>query len=76
MRELLSTLINRKIDLRCDSTTSLRGEVVKLENDVLHLRDEDGQMCYVSVEHISVVYETRDHAMRAGFIPSTVAGEK
>jgi hypothetical protein len=72
MKELISSMIGNKIDLHCGGALSLRGEVVKIENGVLYLRDEKQQMCYVAVDKIHVVWETReDNEHRAGFIPAS-----
>ena len=48
----------------------MRGEVLKVERDVLHLRDDDGKNCYVAVSKIIVVWEARDDDHRAGFMPA------
>ncbi len=69
MKELLSGMKNRRVDILCGGTARLRGEVVKVENDVLHLKDEDGQPCYVAVDKIAVVWQAREEEHRAGFIP-------
>lgn len=68
MREFLSKMIGRKIDVYCGGASSLRGEVVKVEGDVLHLRDEEEQMCFVAIEKIIVVWEAREEEKRAGFV--------
>jgi hypothetical protein len=47
----------------------LRGEVLKVEMGVLHLRDTDGKSCYIAVDKIVVVWEARDDGHRAGFVP-------
>lgn len=70
MQELLSKMIGRRIDIFCGGASSLRGEVVKVESGVLHLRDEEDQICYVAIEKIVVVWEARDKDdHRAGFVP-------
>ena len=38
MEEFLKTLVGKKIDAFCGGTSSVRGEVVKVENGVLHLK--------------------------------------
>ncbi len=68
MREFLSKMIGRKIDVYCGGASSLRGEVLKVEGDVLHLRDEEEQMCFVAIEKIIVVWEAREEEKRAGFV--------
>jgi hypothetical protein len=67
MQQLLSKMIGRKVDILCDGRAQLRGEIVKVEGSVLHLKDEDGQMCYVAVEKIAAVWEAREDDKRAGF---------
>ncbi|HMF58318.1 MAG TPA: MM0924 family protein [Pyrinomonadaceae bacterium] len=68
MREFLSKMIGRKIDVYCGGSASLRGEVVKVEGDVLHIRDEEDQMCFIAIEKIIVVWEAREEEKRAGFV--------
>jgi len=70
MQEFLSRMIGRKIDIFCGGASSLRGEVVKVEGGVLHLRDDDQLMCYVAIDKIAVVWEARDSEHRAGFVPA------
>lgn len=69
MEDFLSKLIGKKIDVYCGGASSLRGEVLKVESGVLHLRDDDGKHCYVAVEKVIVVWEARDDDHRAGFVP-------
>ncbi len=69
MQDFLSRMIGRKVDIICTGAVSLRGEVVKVENGVLHLKDEDHGMGYVAVDKIAVVWEAReDDTHRAGFV--------
>jgi hypothetical protein len=68
MQEFLSRMIGRKIDIFCGGASSLRGEVVKVEGGVLHLKDEDQGMCYVATDKIAVVWEAREDEHRAGFV--------
>ena len=69
MQDFLSKLIGKKIDIYCGGASSLRGEVLKVETGVLHLRDDDGKQCYVAIDKINVVWEARDDEHRAGFVP-------
>ena len=48
----------------------MRGEVLKIEEGILHLRDNDGKTCYVATDKIVVVWEARDDEHRAGFVPA------
>jgi uncharacterized protein DUF6897 len=68
MHELLSKLVGHKIDIVCSGTSSLRGEVAKVEDGVLHLKDEEDQICYVSIDKIVAVWEKRDKARHPGFV--------
>ena len=71
MNDLLSNMIGKKIDLYCGGGSSLRGEVVKVADGVLHLRDGEQRMTFVNIEKIHVVWEARDDEHRAGFVPGT-----
>jgi hypothetical protein len=51
----------------------LRGEVLKVEAGVLHLKDYADKTCYVAVDKIMVVWEARDEEHRAGFVGSSPA---
>jgi len=70
MNELLSKMIGKKIDVYCGGASSLRGEVLKVEEGVLHLKDSDEKICFVAIEKIVVVWEAKDDEHRAGFVPS------
>ena len=68
MEDFLARFIGKKIDIYCGGSSSLRGEVVKVESGVVHLRDDDGKACYVAANKIIVVWEARDDEHRAGFV--------
>ena len=68
MKELLSQLIDKEVDVVCTGTSSLRGKVVKIDGDVLHLKDEDDNVCYVAIDKITAVWEKRDKDRHPGFI--------
>ncbi|MFN2454384.1 MAG: MM0924 family protein [Pyrinomonadaceae bacterium] len=67
MQEFLSKMIGQRVDIFCGGASSLRGEIVKVEGGVLHLKNEE-QLCYVAVDKITVVWEAREHEHRAGFV--------
>lgn len=69
MEDFLSRLIGKRLDIYCGGASSLRGEVLKVESGVLHLRDDDGKSCYIAIDKIVVVWEGRDDEHRAGFVP-------
>jgi hypothetical protein len=68
MHEFLSKMIGRKVDVFCVGTARLRGEIIKVEGSVLHLKDDEQQICYVAIEKITVVWDARDEEKRAGFV--------
>jgi len=70
VEDFLARFIGKKIDVYCGGSSSLRGEVLKVERDVLHLRDDDGKNCYVAISKIIVVWEARDDDHKAGFVPA------
>lgn len=70
MKELLSKLTGKKVDLYCGGSASLRGEVIKVEDGLLHLRDNEDKMCFVAIDKIVVVWEAPDEGHRAGFVSS------
>ena len=74
MQELLEKMVGRKIDVYCGGASSLRGEVIKVEGGVLHLKDNDQKLVFVAVAKITVVWDARDDDHRAGFVP--FSGEK
>ena len=68
MQEVLSKLIGKKVDLYCGSASSLRGEIVKVADGVLHLNDTEQRMCFVAIDKIVAVWEAPDEEHRAGFV--------
>jgi hypothetical protein len=68
MREILTKLVGKKVDIFCGGRSSLRGKLVKVDGDVAHMVDEDDQMFYVAIERIIVLSETRSGDQRAGFV--------
>jgi hypothetical protein len=69
MQDFLSRMIGRKVDIACVGAASMRGEVIKVEGGVLHLRDEEQTMGYVAIDKITAVWEAREDSHRAGFVP-------
>jgi hypothetical protein len=75
MQQLLAKMIGKKVDVYCGGASSLRGEIIKIEEGVLQLKDSDDKTCFVAIDKIMVVWEARDEEHRAGFVPSH-PGEK
>ena len=68
MEQFLSKLRGRKIDVYCGGSSSLRGEVLKVEGGVLYLKDSENKTCYVAIDKIIVVWDAADDEHRAGFV--------
>jgi len=68
MEELLTGLIGKKVDVGCGNSAVYRGEILKVADGVLHIRDEDEKTAYIAVDKIATVYECSDSASRPGFI--------
>ena len=71
MQELLSKMIGKKVDVYCGGGSSLRGDIIKVEQGVLHLKDSDEKTVYVALDKIVVVWEAKDEEHRAGFVGSS-----
>ena len=68
MKQLLSKMVGQEVDVLCTGTSSLRGKVVKVDGDVLHLKDDDGEVYYVAIDKITAVWEKRDKDRHPGFV--------
>lgn len=68
MENFLSKLVGKKIDVFCGGSSSLRGDVIRVESGILHLRDADNKSCYVAIDKIVVVWEAKDDGHQAGFV--------
>jgi small nuclear ribonucleoprotein (snRNP)-like protein len=68
MRDLLSKLIDKEVDVVCTGTSSLRGTITSVDGDVLHLKDAEDNICYVAIDKITAVWEKRDKDRHPGFI--------
>jgi uncharacterized protein DUF6897 len=69
MKDFLAKMVGRKVDVFCGGASSLRGEVIRVDEAVLHLKDQENRVCYVAIDKIAVVWEARDDEHRAGFMP-------
>lgn len=68
MQQLLSKLIGKEIDVVCAGASSLRGKVVKVEDSVLQIEDDNGDVCYVAIDKIVAVWEKEDRDRQPGFV--------
>jgi hypothetical protein len=68
MNDVLSKLVGKKVDLRCEGSTTLRGEVIRIEGGAVQLRDSEDKICFVAIDKIVVVWEAPDEGHRAGFV--------
>lgn len=68
MHTLLSTFVGKKVDLRCEGSSRIRGEVIKVEGGTVQIRDSDDKVCFVAIDKIVVVWDAPDEEHRAGFV--------
>ena len=68
MEQLLAKLIGREIDVVCSGTSSLRGNCVGVENGVLQLKDDEGEIFYIAVDKIVAVWGKKDKSHHPGFV--------
>ena len=68
MERFLGGYVGKKLDVYCGGASSLRGEVLKVEDGVLHIKDNDEKLCFVAIDKIIVVWEAREDEHRAGFV--------
>ncbi len=68
MEQFLSKMAGRKFDVYCGGSSSLRGEVIKVEAGVLYLKDSENKTCFVAIDKIIVVWDAADDEHRAGFV--------
>ena len=61
-------MVGREVDLVCTGTSSLRGKIVEVNDQVLQLRDNEDNVCYVAVDKIVAVWEKRDKDRHPGFV--------
>jgi len=68
MHNLLSKLVGKKVDLRCEGSSRVRGEVMKVEGGTVQLKDSEDKICFVAIDKIVVVWDAPDEEHRAGFV--------
>ena len=68
MKELLSRMVGREVDVVCIGTSSLRGTIVEVDDDVLQLKDAEDNVCYIAIDKIVAVWEKRDKDRHPGFV--------
>ena len=68
MQKLLSQMTGREVDVVCTGASSLRGEILKVEDGVMQLKDDEGDVCYVAIDKIIAVWEKRDKDRHPGFV--------
>lgn len=68
MQDLLAKMIGKEVDVVCSGAPSLRGKVINVEDAVLQIEDDAGQIGYVSIDKIVAVWEKRDKDRHPGFV--------
>jgi hypothetical protein len=67
MKEFLQKMVGKKLNISCGGP-SFKGKLVKVEEGVVHMVNDDDQMFYVAIDRIVVVSEEREAEPKAGFI--------
>ncbi len=68
MQDLLTKMIGKEVDVVCAGAASLRGKIVNVEDAVLQIEDDAGQIGYISIDKIVAVWEKRDKDRHPGFV--------
>jgi len=68
MKSFLNGFVGKKVDVVCAGGVSVSGQIEAIEADVLVLKDEEEKVCYVAIDKITIVWETKDKPCRTGFI--------
>ena len=68
MEEFLRTLMGKRIDAFCGANYGVRGEIINVENGILQMKDDDGELCYVAVDKIIAVRQKDEKGRQSGFI--------
>lgn len=68
MEKLLIGFTGRTIDVACGGPQGFRGEVIRVDDGVLTIKDEDGDTVHIAVKKIAAVAEVNDKHHRPGFI--------
>jgi hypothetical protein len=68
MREFLARLVGKKVEVFCGGTSNLSGKVVKVDESVLQLVDDDDRVFYIAINRIAVVSESKEREKNAGFV--------
>ena len=68
MKEFLSQMIGREVDIVCVGAASLRGKITEVEDGVLHLKDDADNVCHLAIDKIVAVWEKHDKNRQPGFV--------
>ena len=68
MEEKLELLKGKRIDVNCGAGAIFRGVVETVDDDVVTMKDEDGQITNIAIKKIIAVTECVDPVSRPGFI--------
>ncbi|GIU82655.1 MAG: hypothetical protein D6687_05970 [Acidobacteria bacterium] len=68
MENFLVQLQGKKVDVACGESAVIRGEIVKAQDGILYLRDEDERQIYVAIDKIAAVWEVKENHHRPGLV--------
>src|SRR5689334_8580824 len=58
VRNFLESRLGKEVEMQCEGTT-VKGKIVKIEGNVLHLKDDD-EVCYINIEKIVIVWDLHE----------------
>lgn len=68
MEDLLKHFEGKRVDINCGSGAAFRGKVVKVNDDIVQLQDDDDRLFYINCKKVIAVSEASDASIRPGFI--------
>jgi hypothetical protein len=68
MEEFLKQLMGKTIDISCQTSSTVRGDVIDVKDGLLYLRDEHERVAYVAIDKVAIVWEVKEHQSRPGFV--------
>jgi hypothetical protein len=68
MESFLTQLRGKKVDIACGESAVIRGEIIKAQDGILYLQDEDERQVYVAIDKIAAVWEVKENHHRPGLV--------
>jgi len=68
VEKFLKQLMGKRVDISCGNDSIVRGDVVSVTDELLHLRDENERVIYVAINKIAIIWEVKEQSQRPGFV--------